>query len=167
MKRLITVVFSILVLALLVQWLVIKYIPNVVYKIAVHRSGNDFNRWINAGKTDAGMRRVVLPNPDFIYSALFYDVSGKDIILTGNFPDSTYASVAFYDNRCQPYYVYNNLSDNRKGQFRFQLSKKSANGPNQLQAKTGRGVVICRFLVKDSSKYEKMRAYQQQLACSE
>jgi uncharacterized membrane protein len=165
MKRKIIYIVAFLVLVFCTQWLVVKYLPNLVYRIAVHRAG-ETNKWIAAGKTDATMRRVVLPNPDFIYSALFYDVNDKDLVIMGVLPDSMYASVAFYDNRCQPWYVYNNLSKNRTGQFWFQLSKRGLKGTNQIQAKTNKGVIICRFLVGTDSLRSKMVDYQHSLVSS-
>ena len=163
LKNILTYIIVFLALVFCTQWLVIKYIPNGIYKIAVHRAGKEPNKWIHNGKTDASMRRVVLPNPDFIYSALFYDVKDKDLVVMGSFPDSAYASIAFYDDRCQPYYVYNNQSPRRTGPFWFQLSKHGLKGANQMQAKTNKGVIICRFLVTGDSSYQKMQAFQHQL----
>ncbi len=165
MKRLYIPVLFFIAIALLTQWLVIKYVPDMVHAIATHRVPIT-NQWINNDKTDARMRRVVLPNPDFKYSALFYDVTQHDIIISGTLPDSAYASIAFYDNRCQPYYVYNNLSPERKGHFEFQISKNATTGAKQLQPKTNTGVIICRYLVKNDSAFNVMKGYQQQLACT-
>jgi len=164
MKRIWLPVLLFVAIALFTQWLVIKYVPDMVHAIAVHRVPIT-NQWINNDKTDARMRRVVLPNPDFKYSALFYDVTQHDIIITGTLPDSSYGSVAFYDNRCQPYYVYNNLSPERKGHFEFHISKTASEGAKQLHPKTNTGVIICRFLVKNDSAFNVMKTYQQQLAC--
>src|ERR1039458_2237355 len=117
MKKVLTGIIIFCIIAFATQHLFIKYVPNLVYKIAVKRVDHNFNHWINAPKTDASMRRVVMPNPDFVYSALFYDVKDSDITISGILPDSVYGSVSFYDNRCQPYYVYNNLNPVRKGAF--------------------------------------------------
>jgi uncharacterized membrane protein len=165
MKRTYIPVLSFVAIALLTQWLVIKHVPDLVHAIAIHRVPQR-NQWINNDKTDASMRRVVLPNPDFKYSALFYDVTGHDITITGTLPDSSYASVAFYDNRCQPYYVYNNLSPERKGHFEFLISKNGVTGPKQIKPKTNTGVIICRYLVKNDSSFAIMKSLQQQLACT-
>ena len=107
--------------AFVTQRLFIKYVPNLVYKIAVKRVDHNFNHWINAPKTDASMRRVVMPNPDFVYSALFYDITDSPVAISGVLPGLSYASVSFYDDRCQPYYVYNNVDSIRIGKFEFTL----------------------------------------------
>ena len=164
MKRFLVNVTIVAILAFIVQWALIRYVPNIVYKIAVHRSGVN-NKWVNAGKTDAHMRKVVMPNPDFVYSALFYDVSDRDIVVRGVLPDSTYASVSFYDDRCQPYYVYNNLVPGHTGAFHLTLSQKDLAGSNDVKAKTTKGVIICRFLVKGDSTYHLMKEHQSQLMC--
>jgi hypothetical protein len=163
MKKFFVNALIVVVLAFIIQWMFIKYVPDIVYKIAVHRSDKPCNQWINAGKTDAGMRQVVMPNPDFVYSAFFYDVNEKDVVVSGVLPDSGYASVAFYDDRCQPYFVYNNLSRDHTGNFSLTLSHQESTGPHEIQAKTNKGVLICRFLVKGDSALQKMKDYQSQL----
>ena len=164
MKKFAVDALIVLVLAFIIQWLLISYAPDIVYRIALHRIKGQTNQWINAGKTDAGMRQVVMPNPDFVYSALFYDVNEKDIVVSGVLPDSGYASIAFYDDRCQPYYVYNNLDSGRTGKFSFTLSKHRADDNNEIHLKTNRGVLICRYLLKGDSAYQKMKEYQNRLA---
>ena len=166
MRKIVYGIICFLLLAFATQWAVIKYFPDLVYKIATHRTGNRFNTWINAGETNASMRKVVMPNPDFVYSALFYDITDHPITVSGVFPDSTYASVSFYDDRCQPYQVYNNLDPNRKGKFEFILDSKEANAPHSMKAKTNRGVIICRFLRSNDSSYRQLVSYQKTLSCT-
>jgi uncharacterized membrane protein len=165
MKKIVTWLTLFLLIAFISQWVIIKYLPNIVYKIAIHRVHNNFNTWINSGKTDAGMRRVVMPNPDFVYSALFYDVSDRNIKVSGVFPDSTYASISFYDDRCQPYYVYNNLDSARTGKFELDLVKDGTNDAHSVKVKTERGVIICRFLKSTDSSYQQLVPYQKMLKC--
>ena len=164
MKKFAANVFIVVVMAFIIQWMFIRYVPNIVYRIAVHRSGHLTNQWINAGKTDASLRRVVLPNPDFVYSALFYDVSGKDIVVSGVLPDSGYASISFYDARCQPYFVYNNLSPDHTGKFSLTLSHQESMGSHEVHAQTNKGVMICRFLMKGDNDLQRMKSYQSQLS---
>ena len=163
MKKFAVNALIVIVLAFITQWMFIRYVPNLVYKIAAHRAGKPGNHWIHAGKTDAGMRRVVMPNPDFVYSAFFYDVNEKDIVISGVLPDSGYASISFYDNRCQPYFVYNNLSEEHKGKFALTLSQHESTGPHEVKAKANKGVLICRFLVKGDSAFQRMKDFQNQL----
>ena len=163
MRKIVTGIIVFLLIAFTVQWALIKYAPNLVYKIAIHRVNGQFNKWMNAGNTDANMRRVVMPNPDFVYSALFYDVSDKGISVSGILPDSTYASVSFYDDRCQPYYVYNNLDSTHKGKFVLDLSRGEEPAQHAVHAKTNRGAVICRFLKSTDSSYQQLVPFQKAL----
>lgn len=153
-----------ILIAALTQWALIKYIPNLVHVIAAHKVKLR-NAWINNGKTDASMRTVVMPNPDFVYSALFYDVSKHDIVISGFLPDSTYASLSFYDDRCQPYAVYNNLVPNHIGKFSIVVSKDGIKGLNGVKAQTAQGEILCRYLLKGSNNFSKLKEYQAMLQC--
>lgn len=163
MKKYMPDIIIIIILAFILQYALIRYAPDIVFRIALGKVKGQHNVWINSGHTDAKMRRVVMPNPDFIYSALFYDVSEKELIVTGLLPDSTYGSIAFYDDRCQPYFVYNNLDTQRRGSFALTLSKEDSSA-SKVHVKTNRGVIICRYLLKGDSAYHRMRAYQSKLS---
>jgi uncharacterized membrane protein len=165
MRKIIGGAVIFMLIAFVTQWVVVKEVPSWVYKIAIHRTDHQFNKWINSGNTDAKMRRVVMPNPDFVYSALFYDVTHKTVTISGILPDSTYASVSFYDDRCQPYYVYNNLDATRKGKFELNLGNSDKTEAHAIRAKTGRGVVICRFLKSTDSSYQQLVPFQKVLSC--
>lgn len=134
-----------------VQQLFIAFVPNLVFAIAQIRKPEPLNTVIHVSKTDAGLRKVVLPNPDFIYSACFYDVGHNDLLVTGEFADSAqYCCIAFYDNTAQPYYVRNNLQG-FKNKYTIRLS---AVGRVQrtLKAKTAKGVILMRYLATDSAQ---------------
>jgi uncharacterized membrane protein len=165
MRKVVAGVTVVILIAFITQRAFIRYLPDLVYKIAIHRTDHQFNKWINSGNTDAKMRRVVMPNPDFVYSALFYDIAGKNVTLSGTLPDSTYASISFYDDRCQPYYVYNNLDSTRTGKFRLTLVMNDLPDPHSVHAKTTKGVVICRFLKSTDSSYQQLVPYQKTLSC--
>lgn len=136
-------------IAFVVQYLLIAFIPNLIFGIAKYRTGKPLNTVIYAPKTDAKLRRVVLPNPDFIYNACFYDASDKDLLITGEFPDSTqYCSLAFYGNNIQPYYVMNNQVGLKQ---RFTLRLSSVNRVrSDITTPTNQGSILLRILVSDS-----------------
>lgn len=142
------------------QYLFIAYLPNLIFMIAKHRSGVSLNTVIHAPKTDAKLRKVVLPNPDFIYSVCFYDATEKDILFTGLFADSTqYCSLAFYGNNVQPYYVRNNQVGLRDS-FRLRLSTVNR-ARCDLTSPTKQGAALLRILVTDSIQMQKALALQQ------
>lgn len=142
-----------------VQHLFIVYVPNIIFGIGKFRSGEPLNTVIYAPKTDAKLRKVVLPNPDFIYNACFYDATARDILITGEFPDSTqYASLAFYGNNVQPYYVMNNQRGLKQ---RFKLRLSSVNRVRgDISTPTKQGAVLLRMLVTDSFQMEKALSIQ-------
>ena len=77
--------------------LTIHYIPNIVYTVFHYKIEKNQNIKDNEIKhfdipTDQS-RNVVMPNPDFLYSTIFYDLSEKDLNINANMPDSTYWSV--------------------------------------------------------------------------
>lgn len=148
------------VIVVIVQHLFIAFVPNIIFAIAQFRKPQDENTVIHSLSTDAKMRKVVLPNPDFIYSACFYNVSENDLIISGEFPDSSqYCSVAFYDNTTLPFYVSNNLSNqDKKFRLRLSTSKKSA---TDVKAKTKRGVILMRVLATDENQILNAKRIQQ------
>lgn len=142
------------------QYILIAYLPNLVFAIAKYRSGQDLNTVIVAPKTDAKLRRVVLPNPDFVYDACFYDVSKNDLLITGEFPDTTlqYCSLAFYGDNVQPYYVMNNLQGFKR---KYSVRLSSVNRVNGcIRVPSKQGAVLMRVLVTDSVQYAKAKRLQ-------
>lgn len=149
-----------LVIVLVVQQLFIAFTPNLIFAIAQARKPKGLNEVIHAGKTDASLRKVVLPNPDFIYSACFYDVAQNDLLITGELADtSQYCSLAFYDNTVQPYYVRNNLQG-FKNKFTIRLSSV-ARAPRTLKAKSRKGAILMRMLAQGSTQVATARRLQQ------
>lgn len=149
------------VVALVVQQLFIAFVPDMVFAIAKKRSAQPLNTVIHAPKTDANLRRVVLPNPDFVYSACFYDLSNNDIVITGKFPDTShYCSLAFYADNVQPYYVINNLQGFRPD-YKIRLSHVGrVNGT--IKSPTKQGAVLMRILATDSIQISTAQKLQQQ-----
>ncbi len=148
------------VLVVVLQHLMIVYLPNLIFMLAKHRSDKPLNTVIHAPKTDANLRRVVLPNPDFVYSACFYDVGKADLIITGTFPDTTqYCSLSFYGSDVQPYHVINNFQDSART-YNFRLSK-SLITEGDIQSPGRQGVVLMRILATDSVQRERALTCQQ------
>lgn len=163
--RYIATIFAVGVLAFTVHRMVIRYVPNMVFAIAKQRSAQPLNTVIHAPKTDAKLRRVVLPNPDFVYSAIFYDVSQHDLVISGELPDSSqYACIAFYADDMQPYYVVNNQKG-LIGAYQFRLSKDAGSKDDltRIQTKTTQGSILVRLLYTDTLQEARARFFQKQL----
>ncbi len=148
------------------QYLVIAFVPKLLFAIAKYRSEKPMNTVIYAPKTDANFRRVLLPNPDFIYSACFYNTRDRDILITGEFTDSTqYCSLAFYGDNMQPYYVRNNQVGMKR---KFKLRLSSVNRVNcDLITPTKEGAIVMRILAIDSGQMNKALALQKTLKIQE
>ena len=163
-------VISLLVLAVAIiyctQYIFIAFVPNLLFAIAKYRSGKPLNTVIRAPKTDAKFRRVILPNPDFIYDACFYDATKNDILITGELADSTqYASLAFYGNNLQPYYVRSNQIG-LKQHFKIRLSSVNR-VRSDIISPTKQGAILLRVLVTDSAKMQQALAIQKSLQIEE
>lgn len=154
-----------MVLVFIVQYVFIASVPSLIFQVAKWRKPAPMNTVIHAGKTDARLRQVVLPNPDFIYSACFYDVSDSDLIITGILPDTPqYCSLSFYDDRAQPYQVYNNFS-RQAGAYTLRLSAAKGDG-NTISSPTTQGTVLMRILVTDTAQIKAAREIQQNYTIS-
>jgi uncharacterized membrane protein len=141
------------------QHLFIAFVPNLIFVIAKQRSGKPLNTVIHAPKTDAKLRKVVLPNPDFIYSAVFYDLSENDLHISGLFPDSSqYTSIAFYGSNAQPFHVINNL-DGRRKNLNMRLSMEFED-EDIVKSPTKQGVVLMRYLIKSPKEFERTKRLQ-------
>jgi len=146
-------------IAFVAQYLFIAFLPNLIFVIAKFRSEKPLNTVIHAPKTDAKLRRVVLPNPDFIYSVCFYDASNKDILITGELPDSMqYCCLAFYGSNVQPFFVKNNKVG---GKQHLKLRMSTVNRVSyDLTTPTKQGAILMRILVADSIQMKQALALQ-------
>jgi uncharacterized membrane protein len=148
------------------QHLLIHFIPQIVFVIGKYRSQQPLNTVIHAGKTDATLRKVVLPNPDFIYSACFFDLTKNDLMISGEFPDTAkYCSLAFYGDNVQPFYVINNLQGFGK-KYNVRLSGVHRT-PNVIQAKSKQGVILMRLLITDSFQIDSAKKFQKKFSVKE
>ena len=91
--------------------LTIHYIPNIVYAVFHYKIEKNQNIKDNEIKhfdiPNDQSRNVVMPNPDFLYSTIFYDLSEKDLNINANMPDSTYWSVSSYKPNTINWFVKN------------------------------------------------------------
>lgn len=146
------------------QHFVIAMLPRLVFEIAKHRFGQPLNTIFHAPRTDARSRKVVLPNPDFIYSSCLFDAGHHDIVLKGEFPDaSQYCSLSFYDSEVQPYDVLNNDS----GSMSFEIRLSTKGTPGSIAPKTSQGAVLLRILAADASQLNEALRIQKTFSVSE
>lgn len=134
----------------------ILIIPNIIYKVFHYKIVNNQNVKDNELKhfhiPNDQSRDVVMPNPDFLYSTSFYDLSNGDINLKGKMPDSTYWSVSFYKPNTVNWFVKNDneFIDNN---LDMKITLSNSGQENSIVSPVKKGFMIIRILVekKDST----------------
>lgn len=106
-------------------------------------------------------RYVVLPNPDFLYVAMGYDVSGNDLLITSQLPDTSYYSISFYDTDTRNFFISNDreMSDD----YRILLSSNGdakKKGYQTVKARSKRGFILVRILVTDPDRVDYLKDIQ-------
>ena len=135
--------------------LTIHYIPNIVYgvfhnKIEKNQGIRD-NEIKHFDIPNYKSRDVVMPNPDFLYSVSFYDLSSGDLKLKGNMPDSTYWSVSFYKPNTINWYVKNDKEFN-SNRLELNLTINNTKGENIIHSPVKKGLMIIRILVENKDQ---------------
>ena len=148
--------------------LTIHYIPNIVYgvfhnKIEKNQGIRD-NEIKHFDIPNYKSRDVVMPNPDFLYSVSFYDLSSGDLKLKGNMPDSTYWSVSFYKPNTINWYVKNDKEFN-SNMLELNLTINNTKGENIIHSPVKKGLMIIRILVenKDQNSIDYYKSLQKSI----
>jgi hypothetical protein len=92
------------------------------------------------------------PNPDFIYTLVFYDLSRGNLRLAGKIPERLeYFSIAFYQSNTF-FYQLLKPQDFKDGQFEIMLSEmhasKSPDNAVHVVSPSKTGTIIFRYLCK-------------------
>lgn len=107
-------------------------------------------------------RMVALPNPDFLYVAMGYDVRKSDLMLSGQMPDSTYFSIALYDTDTRNFFTVNDRQCPER-EYRYRLSANGADGEDGIPvigAPTSVGFLLIRILITDPSRVDYLKEIQ-------
>lgn len=169
MKKILIYLALIGVLSTGFYYLTLFFIPNAIYMIAAMRlkkqQNAEVNELIYTALPRDEARAVVMPNPDFMYALSFYDVSEQPLRLSGNMPDSTYWSVAFYQPNTINWYIKNDMQYGtdqldliivKEGTSITDATTEIAHSP------LDKGMLLIRILVTDDSpeivaKYEALQ----------
>ena len=143
-------------------------IPNIIYKVFHYKIVNNQNVQDNELKhfdiPNDKSRDVVMPNPDFLYSTSFYDLSNGDLNLKGKMPDSTYWSVSFYKPNTVNWFVKNDdeFIDNN---LDMKITLSNSELENSIVSPVKKGFMIIRILVekKDSKSIDYYKALQKSI----
>ncbi len=166
MKRLATYVLLGIATSVLAYYLTILYLPNAIYAGLSYRlqqsRGVASNELIYVDLPTDTSRNVVMPNPDFLYIACFYDVSECPQRITGTMPDATYWSLAFYQPNTVNWYIKNDrqfgtpqldVTISKAGDRSMESSSEIAYSP------VDKGFMLIRILVTDNAP-ERLAAYK-------
>ncbi len=139
-----------ILLGVLGYWTFLYVYPYVVQKAVELKIGKERNSLIHSKLPSPTTPDT--PNPDFIYTLVFYDLSNGNLRLTGKVPDGLdYFSIAFYQSNTF-FYQLLKPKDFKEGQFEIMLSDmhdftSSSNVVNVVSpSKTG--TIIFRYLCK-------------------
>lgn len=131
--------------------LTIYLIPNIVYSVFHYKILNNQKVKDNEIKhfniPNHQSRDVVMPNPDFLYSTSFYDLSLGDLNLKGKMPDSTYWSVSFYKPNTVNWFVKND-QEFKGNNLDLKLTYSNSNDENSIVSPVKKGFMIIRILVE-------------------
>ena len=147
--------------------LTINSIPKIVYGVFHYKIVNNQNVKDNEIKhfdiPSDKERNVVMPNPDFLYSISFYDLSKGEVNLKGTMPDSTYWSFAFYKPNTINWYVKNDR-EFKTNQLDLKLSLVD-NDEKTIKSPVKKGFMIIRMLVekKDQKSIDHFKSFQQSI----
>ena len=148
--------------------LTIHYIPNIVYAVFHYKIEKNQNIKDNEIKhfdiPSDQSRNVVMPNPDFLYSTIFYDLSEKDLNINANMPDSTYWSVSFYKPNTINWFVKND-QEFVTNNLDLTLTFNDSGSENVIKSPVKKGFMIIRILVekKDQKSIELYRNLQKNI----
>ncbi|HSD05768.1 DUF1254 domain-containing protein [Flavobacterium sp.] len=111
-------------------------------------------------------RVVPLPNPDFLYSTINYDLKDEVLKISGIVPDSTYWSISAYQENTTNYFVEN--EEKVKAKFEYYLAPEGStaavlkNIPKEkiIYSPTTKGLILFRYLVSKAYPVQKLSELQ-------
>ena len=168
MKKIFFYLWILLIMSVCSYNLTIHYIPNIVYTVFHYKIEKNQNIKDNEIKhfdiPSDQSRNVVMPNPDFLYSTIFYDLSEKNLNINANMPDSTYWSVSFYKPNTINWFVKND-QEFVTNNLDLTLTFNDSESENVIKSPVKKGFMIIRILVekKDQKTIESYRTLQKNI----
>ncbi|PKB15977.1 DUF1254 domain-containing protein [Flavobacterium sp. 5] len=150
-----------ILLAVVFYYLTIWFTPYYVQNKVASKVSASVNTLRFAEKPTPENNRVVpLPNPDFLYSSINYDIKDSVLKISGKVPDSTYWSIATYQANTTNFFVAND--DQVDGNFEYYLANEGTNSallkdiPKEkiIYSPTKTGLVLFRYLVSKSYSFK-------------
>lgn len=161
-----------LILAALFHVLTVMAFPTGVMFVSSLRSrdmGLRANTFYHAPRVTAGMRAVVRPSPDLLYSVCPYDVSEAPLRITAEVPHA-YWSLSCFASNTDNFFVINDRQVTSNpveivlvGPGRW--SCRQAGNARVVVAPTARGAVLIRMLIPDEAEVNDLIRIQKRASC--
>ena len=160
-----------LVLAAVVHLATVWTYPYAVMAVVAKKSQKQRTALVNtvysAPTTSPSQRTVVMPSPDLLYSIIGFDLNEGPLHIIAPFPKDTYGSLSFYSTNTVNYFNINDRQA-KTNPLEIVLVPEGAAvtaPPNALliESPSKRGVVLARFLIKDTDRLADLIAVQQQM----
>jgi len=105
-----------------------------------------------------------MPNPDFAYANAYLNLKNGPLLLKGTMPDSTYWSVAIYNEQTENVYVKNDKefgSNNLELTIVSQQQKAKTSARDIFYSPVTKGFLLIRILITNPTpeKLQEMEAY--------
>lgn len=148
-------------------YLTIWITPYYVQKKFAEKSLGDINIPRFGDQPNAENSRVIpLPNPDFLYSTINYDLNDNVLKISGIVPDSTYWSISAYQENTTNFFVEN--EEKVKAKFEYYLAPEGSNAevlkniPKEkiIYSPTTKGLILFRYLVSKAYPVTKLAELQ-------
>lgn len=164
-------IFLVLPLSIGFYYLTLWITPYYVqYKIASARAVEANTIRFAEAPSPENNRVVLLPNPDFLYSTIGYDLSdGKILKVSGPIPQRTYWSISAYKANTTNYFVAN---DQQLGkEFEYYLTNE-VNDDKRLEgipkdkiiySPTTQGLLLFRYLISKTYTIESLTTLQKKV----
>lgn len=160
-----------LLLAGVIHWAAIAYLPDLIMWQAMGRiGGRSINSIAHGERATAAARAIVKPSPDLLYSTCVFDVSRRPLKVTTAAPQDTYWSVAFYAANTDNFFVMNDTKAQGKpativiiGQG--QTVPPQPEGTLVVSAPTKKGIVLFRTLINDDARAAELDQARRTATC--
>ncbi len=161
-----------LVLAALVHWATVYFLPIVIVSTAHSRIAAQAGSNIIAHgpRVDETARQVVRPSPDLLYSICAFDLSEGPVRFTAPVPEGTYASLSFYGLDSTNFYAE---SDRSAAGDRFDVilvaegtQPPSGDGSHIVLAPGAKGIALFRTLITDEIAFPRLDAARREAGCA-
>ncbi len=171
MKFLIKILLFV-VIAVSAYFLTLVATPYAVLVLLKIKNGTAYNQPVYAEIVTEKERRVVLPNPDFLYIVMGYNLRKGPVKISGKMPEDSYYSVALYEPNTRNFYVKNDRDvPEKKYEFILATQKQqkdlTAGETEIVESPKPVGALLVRILITDPSQIPYLKEIQKSFTIEE